>query len=902
MHRHLILLFFLAALLPGKSLAQVPRFEATPFDMLANLNSMDASTRRSAASGLAAFRKSPEALKALIKALYEDPDVSVRQSAATSLAKMGAKGKSALVYSAICDPDASTRRGLVDFGRRAKIRCDEHKVSLKGTDPLPSAQKELFAFLEHPSAATRHAAMKKVSKLNNKKGNKKIWVMATADPVWKIRARAVKVITKAYGKKALQVLRHTLTQDPDARVRSRALYGLGHIKAPQAAKLIASSARAEQIPEMQFAAIKALAKLANNAAIKELSRLAEAHSDEEIRAAAVKAMASMKGNRKRIKEIMAKVLRHDRSGEVRAAALKVLSSDSSDTACIARAESINDPHPAVRGALISQLAKCKPSIARPALKKAAKGDKDGKVRQEAAKVLIKMGASKSMGVLIYLLQRDRDVEVRKVILAAVSKLPKKAHMRVLADVAKNDPEVKLRLKAVKILASGSSKAVPALVHVLARDRETGVRLLAAKSLGRYKDAMAYKALTKAAASDPSADVRKAAASGAAKSPAQKAWVNSLLMQTIDPEVSVRLKAVAQLCKMHVPRTYSVLVRALWMDESPAVRVAVAKGFSDVDHPLIDVGLVVAHDTDDNGSIVRAVEKTQKQRFGRLNELLEKAKSENAKERKEAIKDIYPSPFKKVRAALEELVVKDDSPKVRRAAANELAKYKDRKALTKLMQASQGETHSKTRQRKIRLYTKLRKDWGAARRVLHLSKVMQQARSSDKVAKLRGLYALGILKDRRSYSVLQGALKSKMAEERYAAAVSMAIFGNMSVVAKVLAKEKDAKVKQRLIKLKILRKSPDEVLTALISDNPSDVLAALHATAIKPNNRFVPAIVRIAMAHLDKEVRLAAVRTLVLHDYPLAHWAIRIASAYDAKKKIRKLMWAWAVFADSTAGN
>ena len=105
MYRHIsyptYLVFLSVLMTSGPGQAQVPRFEQTPYSLLNGLRSMDVTTRRTSAASLSRFRKSREALKALTKALYSDPDVSVRQNAATSLSKHGSKGRQALVRGAV---------------------------------------------------------------------------------------------------------------------------------------------------------------------------------------------------------------------------------------------------------------------------------------------------------------------------------------------------------------------------------------------------------------------------------------------------------------------------------------------------------------------------------------------------------------------------------------------------------------------------------------------------------------------------------------------------------------------------------------------------------------------------------------------------------------------------------
>jgi len=891
----------LAVLLaPARSGAQVPRFEQTPYSVLSGLRSLDVTTRRTSAASLGRFRKSREARKALIRALFSDPDVSVRQNAATSLSKMGATGRTSLARAAICDPDPSTREGLADYGRRTKIRCDRFRVYMGDKGPVPAGEARLLKYLLHPVPAIRKAAASSLIRMRSQRGFQKVWVMASLDPVWKVRSLAMRMLTKSYRAKSLPVVRHSLTQDPDARVRAQAIRELVVLRVRSAVKLIAASARVERIPDMRKIAIGALAKIKTRAAVRELAALAEGHKEEDTRALAIKRLASIKKFPKIVKRAMSHALRNDTSGKVRAQALKALSTDMSDSACIARAESINDPHPAVRRALISQLSRCKASIARPALAKTVQRDQDATVRREAVVVLIKLGVKKSRKVIIAVLKKDSDTDVRQAALRAIKRLPKSSQHKALAYVAKNDPEPDLRKAAVMGLTKLSPLvAVPALAQVLARDKDTGVRLDAARALSRYRDAQAYKALTKAASNDPSTEVRQAAAAGAAKSPAQKAWIMGLLPQTIDPSAAVRLKAIRKLCPLQAPRTYRALVRALWMDENSGVRIAVVRGFTAIDHPLADVGLTGAHDTDSDGAVVREVERSTRQRFQRLKKTLDRAKSGKAGVRLTAVKTLQPSPFKQVRELLERLITKDDDPRVRLAAAKVLIRYSDRRALRKVMQASQSELHAKTRQRKTKMYNQLRASWSTARRALNLGTLLNKARSAKVRDKVRAIQALGILREKRAFATLNAATKSTNPRVRYAAVAALAIYGHATIVPKFARTEKDPVAKKRLVQLNYLRSaSADKVVAALSSSNRDELLVAMNATAMKPNKQSVPWLVRIALVNPDKKLRLTAVQTLALFDHALSRWAILVASNHDASKKLRKLMWQWAVFANA----
>jgi len=893
----------LAAMIPQGAEAQVPRFERTPYAVLSGLRSLDPNTRRGAASGLVRFRRTDQAFKALWKSVQTDPDVSVRQTAAVTLSKMGAKAKAVLAQVAVCDPDPATRDGLSAYSREAGVRCDILDPPMGDLDPLPRGDKKLVAYLAHPYPATRKAAMKSLKKKRSAAGFQAMWKMANNDPVWSLRAYALRAICTAYNKKALPVVKHALTQDPDARVRAEGLRNLGTMKVPGAPKLISASARVEVILEVQMAAIKALAKRKDRKSLRELAGLALSHKSEDARAAALDALGKIKGYKKYAKQIMSQVLKSDSSGKVRAAALKGLSTDSGDEACKARAARVGDPHPDVRAALVSQLARCNAAIARPALERVVRQDEVPKVRMEAAKVLVKLGTSESLDSLSSVLSNDSDTGVRRVCFNAIMRLSPELKHGPLTDVIKSDDDVAMRRSAVHALSKlASAMAVPGLVYALARDRDQEVRLEAAKALGRYSDALAYKVLSRASKEDASPAVRKMAAGGAARSPAQKAWVNALLPQTIDPSPSVRLKAVRQLCQLKVPKTFRALVRALWVDESSAVSVAVARGFADIDHPLVDVGLSVAHATSSEAGLRRAVEQTMQRRVARLNAVMSRTKADNPRVRQSAIEALYPSPFKRVREALERLLEDDPDGDVRVRAATALYMYSDKRALKKLLDVGRKETESKVRSAMVQRYNALRGSWMKARRAMDLNRMISDLRSGNRNKKIRAAYSLAPMKNRQAYTPLKQATKSKDGELRFAAIYALTVFGDLSILAQASKAEKDKVIGQRLLALKMLKEAgPDKIIAAISSENPGDVLLGVQAAAIKPDNQYVHWLVRVALSNLNKFHRLAAVRTLVLFDHPLAQWAIRVAAGHDASKKARSRMWQWAVWADGRSG-
>lgn len=893
----------LALVLPAGAAAQVPRFEETPHVGLSGLRDLDATRRRAAAAQLGKFKADEKVRTSLQGALLQDPDLQTRQAAAKTLAKLGAKTRAALTQAAVCDPDASMRKGLEAWGKRTKVTCHTLPDLPDQAAPLPRAEEQLLAFLGHPSPATRAAAMRDLAKLRSDRGQTAIWTMASRDPVWAIRASAIRILARSYGNRLLPALQHALAQDPDARVRVVALEALAFLKAPPSVPWVTNSARLETIDLVQRAAVKTLGALAarSPSALATLAELSESHRSEEVRAAAVEALAAL-GRSKAVSAALAKALKQDRSGKVRAAALRALSSDNSAAACSARAERMNDPDAEVRRTVVEQLSRCPASIARPALTEVLREDKDAGVRRAAAEILAKAGAAKSREVLLWALANDKELAVRKLCLGAALALPKKDAAAALADAAKNDSDAAIRRAAATGLRGAPTEiVVPALTVVLLRDRAAEVRLEAARVLAVYRDPAAYQALQQAAAKDASPEVRKVATAGAAKSPAQKAYVDALLPQLIDDDMSKRLKAVGQLCSLQIVRTYRALLLALWTDRNASVRTATARCFAELDHPLVDLGLSIAHSTDQDGGLIRQVELSQKQRVERLQKLLERAKSKEAKERADAAAGLQPSPSKNVREVLERLLAKDPDPTVRKHAATTIARYLDKAALQRLMSASQTDGDASARQHVTALYNALRARWSTARTALNINTLIQSLKAGALEQRVAAAQALGTLRDRRAFAPLQEALAAAEPALRQAAVVALATFGDMTVVAKAARTEKDAAAREALIQLNFLRNAAAEkVIAALSSAKSSEVRRGVEAASIKQLNSAVPWLVRTALSHIDTETRVAAVRALALYDQPVARWAIRVASEHDASPKAREQIWLWAVQVDSSA--
>jgi len=227
---------------------------------------------------------------------------------------------------------------------------------------------------------------------------------------------------------------------------------------------------------------------------------------------------------------------------------------------------------------------------------------------------------------------------------------------------------------------------------------------------------------------------------------------------------------------------------------------------------------------------------------------------------------------------------------------------DRTALNKLLRASQSEPDPTLRSQAGQLYTRLSSAWGAGRKPLNINTLILQVRATNRKGAVWAAKALGALKDRRAFQPLKEAAKSEDPALRHAAVVALATFGDMTIVSEAARTEEHKQVKEQLIQLNFLRRAePEKVIAALRSTDVNEVFRGLEAASVHQVNKAVPWIVRLALSHISMGVRQAAVRTLVLYDLPLAQWAIRVAAQNDASKRLRQVMWLWAVHVDGAAG-
>lgn len=890
--------FWITGLLFGAIQAhgQVPRFENDTEGYLRGLRRLDPLKRRQALATLNGKRIDDKLVQALVERMREDVDPAVRAAAATLLVQRRSAAP-AIAYAAVCDPNAKLRSTLAPYADKQLV-CHQSPAMAQPA-PLPPERGATFGYLLHPSAVTRLLALRKLARTDLARIKATVWRLAGQDPFWEFRRDALRLLVTAYGKQSLPLLRYAISGDPDQRVRQDSFALLAHLRQARTATWLATSARVETNLALRQAAIAALIRLPRFAASTELSKLALQHSDGATRAAALEALYRV--DTKQAYRIAASAASTDKAATVRAAALRLLARASGPTACKARRTQIEDREPEVRLAAIEQLAGCPDQLKTPLLRNAARSDRDDKVRGAAIAQLIGIGVSAHRDILGAVLQSDRHPDNRRRVLEALLRQGGKsqADSELLIAASKRERDPHLRRLALSGLGQiQSDAAMSALISALKSDRQAEVRSEAARQLAHQRGEAVFAALQHVAQNDGVAEVRAAAAQAMKNSPGRKAWVDGLLAQTIDEDVVVRLDAARRLCALQLPRSYRALVRLLWLDRETKARAMLARCFSTLHSPLIDIALSVAHAVDSDKTVLRAIETAQQKRRARDEALLKLLQTATPEKRKQAIDQLIPGPSRAVRDALEQAMVKDASAEVRRAAAAKVYRYADSRALAKLMTASQSDSEAATRSYLNGLYEDLRQRRSSA------SSAISALSLIGKLRKLRGQDAqaaamlLAALRAERARVPLEHAAQSPDGEKRFGALLALASLTDAALLGAAIRKETDVAVRSKLIQVNLLRSAPlAKLRETLLSEDSTEVLRAIETLSIRSEPELVALIARAALSNLDPRVRLAAARTLLLYRSPLAYWTVRVAASHDGSPKLRAQIWTFAVVAD-----
>jgi HEAT repeat protein len=199
---------------------------------------------------------------------------------------------------------------------------------------------------------------------------------------------------------------------------------------------------------------------------------------------------------------------------------------------------------------------------------------------------------------------------------------------------------------------------------------------------------------------------------------------------------------------------------------------------------------------------------------------------------------------------------------------------------------------------IGLYDDLRRRWVSAKQATGLAELVRSLQTGTADERVAAAQTLGTLRDQRGIPALREAAEAREPALRYAALLSLATLGEKAALVKAAKAEQDKDTRDRLIQVNyLLTAAEPELLRAIGSSDAQEVRRGIEAAAIRRVPATVPHLARIALTHLDTEMRQAAAAALAVADNALAYWTVRVASSHDASPKLRRTMWGLAVLAD-----
>jgi HEAT repeat protein len=196
--------------------------------MIANLSSPDASTRKNAADALGQI-KDPRAVKPLIVALKADRNPLVRTSAAKALGEIGTPAVEPLI-AALKEKDAEVRwRAVVNLGKIKDTRAVEPLIASLKSDRDERVRRE---------------AAEALDQIKDSRATEPL-IAALKDKDFEVRANAARGLGRGDAPRAFEALLAALTGDKDPSVRISAAEALGETRDPRAIEPLIAAMKTE---------------------------------------------------------------------------------------------------------------------------------------------------------------------------------------------------------------------------------------------------------------------------------------------------------------------------------------------------------------------------------------------------------------------------------------------------------------------------------------------------------------------------------------------------------------------------------------------------------------------------------------------------------------------------------
>ena len=316
-------------------------------------------------------------------------------------------------------------------------------------------------------------------------------------------------------------------------------------------------------------------------------------------------------------------------------------------------------------------------------------DTDVEVRKAAAGALGELGEVRAITLLMQSALFDADADVRKSAAESLGKLDSHGVVRLLGERL-TDRDSAVRILVAQALGNlGDLTAIDPLLRAALYDEDAGVRQAAALALGSLKHSRALDLIVDELTND---DPRVRAAAAEALGhlgdlPHLVRWLQTMLFGSAlyDFDVGVRRAAVGALSRLDHAEAMTMLLEALRSDSwSTRIAAAEALGFLG-DHgaltPLLEMALFDEQQAARRAAVdaLRAIAPTKA-----LEGLQDALDNASASVRKAAIEALSYLGDPSAAASMLEILLYDDFPDVRQAAADALRALDPAQALARLL--------------------------------------------------------------------------------------------------------------------------------------------------------------------------------------------------------------------------
>ena len=575
---------------------------------------------------------------------------------------------------------------------------------------------------------------------------------------------------------------------------------------------------------------------------------------------------------------MAMALKEDPDPGVRLKATEGLGTiKSPETLGLLRLASTADPDPGVRAAAAALVKKFPRRMKTAALPLKARPF-DAPAGKLSSKLIKKVLAAPSGDARLWAVRQ-------------IGKLKFKGRVKLLETHLKQDPSGRVRVEAARLLVKiRKKKSLPALIGVVA-DGDPAVRFELARLLSEFDDAGALSVLEKLAAADENETVKAEAKDLLEPSTrVGKRLLKNRIQMLTSENPATRIQAINSLIGFTHWRAMVPMSCALLNDKSVHVRTAAIKILPDMHDTSVLTALRVAAVLEPDAKLKKNVRKAIVALAKKVGGLIKQLSSKKVPERVRAARALgqgaYPQGLDPLIRAL-----KDKSPKVRLAAVKGLRNFVSEKADNALKIAGADSDRRVRRfvDRFFKKRSRMggwHKFYKNAHRVITWT-VDKNAQKRLDAAYTLGVSG----SEAGEHSLALLLKNDKVVDVRLAAAWALVLMGSEKAEAALKhAAEKDKSEKVRLTARKYLiitKVSREDLIVQLQDEKASARQDAAEALSLMANSKVMNPLIRTTLCDSNPRARAAALRGLTRIGKPLARTVIRVAMMRDLNDRVRR---------------